>query len=60
MDCSKITTERLIELRDNILKRTAHWKNCTDGSYELALDSGNYYTMIEELESRGVVSEGVG
>tara|TARA_R110000787_G_scaffold148401_1_gene262331 strand:- start:43 stop:213 length:171 start_codon:yes stop_codon:yes gene_type:complete len=38
-----------------ILDRCEHWKNCSDGSYEMALSVAGYHEKIEYLfKLRGV------
>ncbi|GLX85073.1 hypothetical protein tloyanaT_13250 [Thalassotalea loyana] len=40
----------LIEQKEAIEARCAHWKNSSGGSYEMALFNAGYYVVLEKIE----------
>lgn len=52
-DYSKHTTEKLLQMKQDIWKRNYHWNTSKDGSHELALHCCGYYDIVDELKNRG-------
>jgi hypothetical protein len=51
---NELRIKELTEKMKALLERNAHWRNCSDGSYEMALSVSGYYDLGDELkELRG-------
>ena len=50
----EMTTEQLEQSKEECLAYAGIWKHCSDGSYEVALDSCGYYKVVGELDARKV------
>ena len=51
---NELRIKELTEKMKALLERNAHWKTCTDGSYEMALSVSGYYDLGDEIkELRG-------
>ena len=44
-----MTATELQTKLDAILESNQHWKNCQDGSYEMALSMSGYYDLKKQL-----------
>lgn len=51
-DLKKLTLKELIEKKDAIKQRCAHWQICQDGSYEMALHYAGYNDYMNEIYRR--------
>lgn len=56
-DYSGYSIEQLEKSLENIKRQTSSWKTCSDGSYQMALDSWGYFDIVEELNKRRTNSD---
>lgn len=42
--------EHILKKLNEIIEYCKGWKNCQDGSYEMALANSGYFKLLEELD----------